>query len=255
MQAKRSTLLRFFAINGYRADEQFQVTYGKSCFAGTTVGKAREFTSLLYEGEVSIEFVELIRSKCNLAFLKDQRAVLNYGLELALGWLVEDFVLSGMRNCGLDIKLNGTDGDREFLNLADISAKPDFRLRISDISAEIELVKSYDFYWQKSGVLDLRHSKFDQLASGAHKAILAIELSSNRWFCAPMSELKNEFRVRPNPAWGGKSVATLPIGDRFTDLSADTMAGTLRSLFSVEIGPDTVRDGARKWRGHGISDL
>lgn len=151
-----------------------------------------------------------LNARCDLTRLRDSRTPVEYGKELAVGWLMEDVLLHAIENIGVEVQFQGFDQRREFLDKEKISARSDYWIVINGETISLELVTSWGSYWQSSDKLDLRDSKFKSMITKAEKTLcLGVEASSLNGFCIDMQKSKDMFENKPNPAWGFKPSYTL----------------------------------------------
>ena len=154
----------------------------------------------------------MLNERCDLPFLKDKRTPVEYGIELAYGWIVEDIILIALLYLGYEADLDSLDKDREYLDKNNISSRSDFRVKVYETGEEkmIELVVSWTDYWRSSDCLDLRETKYKSMVSKAEGTIcLGVEIPTLTGFSFDMSQVGAEFEKRDNPAWGFKPAYTL----------------------------------------------
>jgi len=184
-------------------------SYGDTTFRNSDIKKSillNEIISLNLSDSVD----RYIGDKCNLPFHKDARSSVEYGLDLVFGWLSEDIVLAALKKNGTVINLAGEDRHREFLSTREIGTTADYLIEFKGVKRHMEIVISWNDYWEKTGSWDLRESKFKQMTvPGSESLCLGIEPSTQTGFLIDMAQVKDEFKKRPNPAWGGKMVYTL----------------------------------------------
>jgi hypothetical protein len=176
-------------------------------FRDSQVEKSKFFAECLHL-DLSGQSEELIKDRCKLSFHKDVRSSIEYGLDLVFGWLSEDLMLAKIASLGIEVELGGQDRFREFLSAAEIGTESDFRLTKNASSRFLEIVFSWNGYWEMSDQWDLRDSKFKNLRQ-SDSLCLGIELPSQKGFMLDMKEVCNEFIERENPAWGNKNAFTL----------------------------------------------
>lgn len=184
-------------------------SYSGKFFSQSSVSKSEFFHQCL-DFNLSPESKTFILERCQLAFHKDARSTIEYGLELVYGWLSEDLVLQALKNLGCEVELFGSDKNREFLNESNISTNSDFRMQLGSKSKKLEVVFSWNGTWAKTDTWDLRESKFRRLTSNAGESLcLGIELPKLNGFIFEMNNVKGNFVRRNNPAWGNKTVYSL----------------------------------------------
>ncbi len=182
--------------------------YNNEYFKESSIHKYDFFKELL-EDQLSGASETFINNRCDLTRLRDSRTPLEYGKELAIGWLMEDVLLEAISSIGIEIEMQGFDQRREFLDQEQISARSDYWVKLNGDLVSLELVTSWGNYWQSSDKLDLRDSKFKTMTTKTEKTIcLGIEASSLNGFCIDMQKNKDSFKSKPNPAWGFKPAYT-----------------------------------------------
>lgn len=184
-------------------------SYAGSKFRNSNVSKATFFDECL-KLKLSDSSEQLLAERCKLSFHRDMRSSIEYGLDLAFGWLSEDLILKALQRKGISVDLAGEDRYREFLFPNEIGTKSDFCLSINGITRPLEIVFSWNDYWKNTDRWDLRDSKYRSLVRPEREALcLGIELPSLYGFLIDMKSLKNSFTKRSNPAWGNKTAYTL----------------------------------------------
>ncbi len=159
---------------------------------------------------LSADSESLLFEKCKLNFHRDARSAIEYGLDLVFGWLSEDLLLDALRRKGFIVELSGEDRHREFLSPRDIGTSSDFCIEINGERRPLEIVFSWNGYWDKTNTWDIRESKFRHLTKqGEESLCLGVELPSLQGFLIDMKAEKNSCTARPNPAWGNKICYTL----------------------------------------------
>jgi hypothetical protein len=183
--------------------------YEDQYFKDSSIHKYDFFKELL-EDQLTGASETFINSRCNLTRLRDNRTPLEYGKELAIGWLMEDVILEAISRTGINIELQGFDQRREFLDQEQISARSDYWIKLGEELVSLELVTSWTSYWQSSDKLDLRASKFKSMVTKAERTLcLGVEAPSLNGFCIDMQKDQELFESKPNPAWGFKPSHTL----------------------------------------------
>jgi hypothetical protein len=184
-------------------------TYSGQCFKNTAVEKDKFFRECL-ELNLAPESVDLVSERCKLPFHRDMRSSVEYGLDLAFGWLSEDLVLQWLRGLGSQVSLSGRDKFREFLNSNEIGTESDFQIIRNGETRNLEIVFSWNNYWKRSNKLDLRDSKYRSLSKAGQESLcLGIEVPDLSGFLLDFRKDKEAFVTRSNPAWGGKKCFTM----------------------------------------------
>jgi hypothetical protein len=183
--------------------------YVGSYFKGTIIDKENFFRECLAL-KLSGDSEGLLLEKCKLNFHRDARSAIEYGLDLVFGWLSEDLLLDSLRMRGFNVELSGEDRRREFLPSGEIGTSPDFCIVVNGERRPLEIVLSWNQYWEKTDTWDIRESKFRHLTRlGEESLCLGVELPKLQGFFIDMRDAKNACTKRPNPAWGYKNCYTL----------------------------------------------
>jgi hypothetical protein len=121
----------------------------------------------------------------------------------------EDLILHLLRSREFKIELSGEDRFREFLNVSAIGTASDYSIMLEGKPRSLELIISWNGYWERTNCLDLRDSKFRHLTQQGNESVcLGLELPSLKAFFLDMKDYKSQFVERINPAWGKKKVFT-----------------------------------------------
>jgi hypothetical protein len=186
--------------------EKILEKYDKTSFIETSIVKGPFFRGLV-NGSMSDQDSVIVAQKCALSFHKDMRSSINYAIELCIAWLLEDLILEKLKTLGATIELDGKDQGRDFLSKYSISVHPDFIYKSQSKSIAVELVTSWDDYWMKNDVLDLRSSKYEKLVNTSSETfILAIDVLRREGMFLSAAEIRSNSVKRVNPAWGNKLV-------------------------------------------------
>ena len=200
--------------------------YGNISFEGTSLSKKESFISLMRLNP-STELIRYLDSKTNLSHFKDKRSNIEYAIDLVLGWLSEDIIISHLREKNLQCDLNGRDKYRDFLSAKDISTQPDIKVKINDQYRALEIMNDWNDYWIRSDMLDLRDNKFLRL-SNEKSLFLGIAPMSSKGIFLDFSE-KLDFIKRYNPAYGKSSYTLNKVRNRMNDIDV-----SIQELISVK---------------------
>ncbi len=200
--------------------------YGNMSFEGTSLSKKESFISLMRLNP-STELIRYLDSKTNLSHFKDKRSNIEYAIDLVLGWLSEDIIISHLREKNLQCDLNGRDKYRDFLSAKDISTQPDIKVKINDQYRALEIMNDWNDYWIRSDMLDLRDNKFLRL-SNEKSLFLGIAPMSSKGIFLDFSE-KLDFIKRYNPAYGKSSYTLNKVRNKMNDIDV-----SIQELISVK---------------------
>lgn len=182
--------------------------YKTQYFLDSSLNKKVFFEECLYQNLSSTSKNFLIR-KCSFSYHKDSRTSVEYGIDLAIGWLAEDLILHYLRSQGINIVTQGSDKKREFLFYDEIKTDADFLCQSPKGPIHIEFVISWDSHWHRLNKIDLRDSKYRHLVRQPQdQYLLGVELPEVNGFLIHMELEKDNFKSRRNAAWGNKLVYT-----------------------------------------------
>lgn len=100
---------------------------------------------------------------------RDSRTIYEFAKDLIISWVEEDIIIDVLKDKYPDIKfqLNGADKQRQFLDKASTSTKPDLRAfymkdkTLKEIN--IEIITDHTRFIEKNNCFDLRDNKFKKL--------------------------------------------------------------------------------------------
>ena len=141
--------------------ESIKSKYGAEKFSNTNISKADLFTSAL-ANQLQPAQIEYLNQKCSLTYFKDRRTPVEYGIDLMLGWLIEDAVFQTLNKAGFNSTLDGNDRRREYLAANNISTQPDILIQTTPPKS-LEIFADWRGTWRKYGHADLRDNKFVSL--------------------------------------------------------------------------------------------
>lgn len=119
----------------------------------------------------------------NLDHLKDNRSNPEYGMDLVLGWLLEDLLSEMIEH---STSLDSADKDREFLKSPD--ADSDLEISIDGQKIPLEIVNDYTGFWKREGEMsNLRDGKFENLKD-ENALILGLDMENRDILIIPAKE-------------------------------------------------------------------
>lgn len=124
--------------------------------------KSACFSQVVSE-ELSKETYDYLQKMCNLTHYRDSRTPQEYGIDLILGWLIEDTILSLLKEKGKKAILSGYDRFREFLPARKISTQPDIRVQFNCGERFLEVFSDLKGTWRNKNHADLRDNKYNKL--------------------------------------------------------------------------------------------
>ncbi len=204
--------------------QSIKAKYALKKFADSDISKADLFTSVL-ANQLQPAHVDYLNQKCALTYFKDKRTPVEYGIDLVLGWLIEDAVLQTLNKAGFKSTLDGNDRLRDFLSANSISAQPDIRIQTRSAKS-LEVFADWRGTWRRYGHADLRDNKFLSLKN-KRAYLLGISPIDSQGFLIDFSSESNLFTYVPSiKGYGGKSgyscdsiqTKLMPLGDVISHL-------------------------------------
>lgn len=140
-----------------------------------------------------------MESQCNLGHFRDARQPYEYGIDLVLGWLIEDAVLLLLKEKGRKAILSGEDRYREFLSPRKISTQPDILVRFGAGERLLEVFCDWKGTWRTQNHCDLRDNKYAKLKQKA-AVMIGIAPTTSEGFLIDYSK-DDEFKEGYIPAY------------------------------------------------------
>lgn len=165
-RSKVKSCVRAIELLGAEGPELF-LRYKDQRFRDSAVEKGALFQSVL-GGTLTAQQAAFLGEACNLPYHRDARSSVEYGIDLALGWLIEDAVAHRLKRAGAKVSLTGHDRERDYLFAHEISQEPDLRITWLGAERRVEVMCDWLDTWRTRDHLDLRDRKFARLqAEGA----------------------------------------------------------------------------------------
>lgn len=191
---------------------KFITRHFKGNFRGTRYSK-REVINGLLNDKLRIEHWAFIRSKLrDLAYLTDRRHPEEYALDLALGWITEEWMRKELgRQAGAagTVTLIGVDAMREYSDLT-IRANADFAVNKKGRMVNIDLMVDYHGTWEETGTVDLKKGKVGHMHDGSVDYVLAFDIRRSTFHLINDSQLKGLI-FSANAAMGGNQTIKVPL--------------------------------------------
>ena len=168
------------------------------------IDKSEFFNSILKKN-LKEEHITYMNNKLEkLQHFRDHRKPYEYGIDLVLGWIIEDGVLELLKQSEIHSILTGNDRYREFLHPRKISTQPDIEIETNKKNKKLlEIMFSWKDTWNKKGHIDLRDSKLKKLKE--HKALfLGIEPMSSLAFLIDFEKEQSDWEQTRISGYGGK---------------------------------------------------
>lgn len=182
--------------------------YKERSFRDSKISKEQTFIELL-SCEISEETKTFLEQRCgNLSHFRDRRKGYEYGIDLMLGWMIEDALIIFLKNNNIDARLNGTDLEREFLKSNQISSDSDIYLS-GKAQRNLELFCDWKGTWSKWNHADFRDNKFVKMKK-TKALILGISPTDSKGFLIDMNNEDQVFKFNNSiKGYGGKSGYTI----------------------------------------------
>jgi len=169
IKEKLKLLRSFCVLQGLDLLDYFAKYRGRF-FLDTSLDKFELFRDLL-TNRLNEKQLLYVNQMLNIKH-RDKRSALEYGSELVLGWLIEDII-----GDVFDLELSGSDSDREFLPIGEISNLTDFRLG----DRPVELMVDWGSYWVDLGRIHFRHNKLKKLIE-SNAIVLGFAIRCDKFF-------------------------------------------------------------------------
>jgi hypothetical protein len=208
--------------------------YADRPFYDTGFAKS-SFLEQVLVGRIDRRMATVVADRCNLPHLRDRRSALDYGLNLVLGWLVEDAVAEWFRCAGATVKATGTDSARDFLEQWQVSQAADLLVFAGSGSRSVEVLCDWKDTWRNHDHLDLRDNKYGQLR-GEEALLVGLAPSKRSALVIDLASHEEAFRRNPSiPGYGGKPGFTLDGVRRLLKPTADALGSAL-SIIQRRVG-------------------
>lgn len=175
-------------------------------------------------GRIDRRMATVVADRCNLPHLRDRRSALDYGLNLVLGWLVEDAVAEWFRRSGATVTATGSDSGRDFLERWQVSQAADLRVSSGSGLRSVEVLCDWKDTWRNGDHLDLRDNKFGQLR-GEDALLLGLAPKRSSAIVIDLGADGDGFRRSSSiPGYGGKPGFTFDGVRRYLKPTSEALA-------------------------------
>ena len=229
-QKKIKGLIQCSELLGFRV-EDLLLQYSDSIFVNSEVSKYELFSTIIEDSKVNEVQADYLSSQLlELKSFKDRRNQYEYGLDLILGWLVEDCVLKYLSSKGVKCRLSGGDANREFLDSNQISTDPDIYITKCGIEFPLEVICDWTGYWFRNNSLELRYNKYKDLAK-SKSILIGISISDQKGLLMTFNEKDSSswVKIPSHVAFGGKPAYSL----KKSKLKLESLQSVLDELVSV----------------------
>jgi len=122
----------------------------------------------------------------------DSRDHVSYCVDLILGWLAEDIILTVILLEGIPARLQGSDSEREFLSQNELDTAPDIIIGKEGEERLLEIICDWTNHWEEQHKADLRDNKFVRLVKD-NSLLLGVSPISGTGFLMNVSDNHHEF--------------------------------------------------------------
>jgi len=113
--------------------------------------------------QLQTEFPQTYENIISCLHNRDSRSPIEYARDLVASWIFEDTIVQKLNEAGLTTTLTGTDCNREILTTTKVSASSDCQISANGKSRCLEIMSDYTGWWERTGHIDLRDSKYLKL--------------------------------------------------------------------------------------------
>jgi len=113
-EAKIDSCIQATELLGVSVSQVLQ-KYRTETMPDSNISREDLFSRIISKSSTEEHF-DYVTNKCNLVHHMDSRTAFEYGVDLVLGWIIEDAAISALSQNGKVAVLSGEDRYREFLN-------------------------------------------------------------------------------------------------------------------------------------------
>lgn len=115
------------------------------------------------ENEIISNYPKTHKNILSCRHNRDARTPMQYAMDLAASWVMEDYIIEQLKNNGLSVSRAGEDKGRIVLAGKNVSSNSDCLVEYNGKSRNLELMNDYKGYWNRYKKMDLRDDKFLKL--------------------------------------------------------------------------------------------
>jgi len=141
---------------------------------------------------------------------RDSRTPIEYARDLVASWIFEDTIVQKLNEAGLTTTLTGTDCNREILTTTKVSASSDCQISSNGKSRYLEIMSDYKGYWEKTGHMELRDSKYLKLES-EKSLFLGVCTTSNKYILLDFAKEISANYIAKHKPYGDKPAYSITI--------------------------------------------
>lgn len=149
--------------------------------------KGSFFVRMLNDEMTEADHNELQEKLGAMKHLRDGRTPGEYAVDLIMGWIIEDAILLIFESFGYEIILSSADRTREFLKRPKATADYAIKDKKSGKTFAVELAKDYTGFWKKTGKIQLRDHKYENLVK-ENGLLLGLDFLNGTFFILKASK-------------------------------------------------------------------
>lgn len=115
------------------------------------------------EVAVKTKYLAIYNNILSCLHNRDARTPMQYAMDLAASWVMEDYIIEQLKNNGLSVSRAGEDKERVVLAGKNVSSNSDCLVEYNGKCRKLELMNDYKGYWNRYKKMDLRDDKFINL--------------------------------------------------------------------------------------------
>ncbi|HZK44124.1 MAG TPA: hypothetical protein VFC73_07520 [Syntrophomonadaceae bacterium] len=159
-----------------------------------------EYSNVM-KGKLSTNLDNVLRSCYHN---RDTRSNLQYGQDLILGWILEDFIIDRLQAPDIIFTKTGADAERKFLSGSKVTTDSDYKISLEGKQFFVELAHDFNLFWQKREVYHLRDNKLLSLIKKSEKVptfILGISIVDRKCILKRIHKNMNKEYIEFHPPY------------------------------------------------------
>lgn len=163
---------------------------------------------------------------------KDHRSIIEYARDLVSSWIFEDTMVQVLNLNGIETVLTGTDKNREILGHVNVSSCSDCLISFCGKSRYLEIVSDYTGWWELTGRMELRDSKFENLKR-EKSLLLGVCTNTLKYVLLDFSKPMSAGYIQSHKPYGGKPAWSIEIKkEELKKFSIPHLVEHIKSVFS-----------------------
>ena len=159
---------------------------------------------------------------------RDARTPMQYAMDLAASWVMEDYIIEQLKNNGLSVSRAGKDKERIILPDKSVSSNSDCLVEYDGKSRHLELMNDYKGYWNRYKKMDLRDDKFLKLQN-EKSLFLGVSTSDKKYLLLNFAKETNAIYSSFHYAYHKPAYSIRITPDMLKDLDYSDIAKTIMS--------------------------